>query len=89
MDYRKIIGLTIDIDNLIKIRKNRLKKFGWNFNREYADKAHILKEMDYCRELFEKHRWPVVNVTDRALEETAGEVLRIIRHRMGFSYESY
>ena len=89
VDYRKIIGLTIDIDNLIKIRKNRLKKFGWNFNREYADKAHILKEMDYCRELFEKHRWPVVNVTDRALEETAGEVLRIIRHRMGFSYESY
>ena len=88
VDYRKIIGLTIDIDNLIKIRKNRLKKFGWNFNREYADKAHILKEMDYCRELFEKHRWPVVNVTDRALEETAGEVLRIIRHRMGFSGDS-
>ena len=85
VDYRKIIGLTIDIDNLIKIRKNRLKKFGWNFNREYADKAHILKEMNYCRELFEKHRWPVVNVTDRALEETAGEVLRIIRHRMGLS----
>ena len=85
VDYRKIIGLTIDIDNLIKIRQNRLKKLGWNFNREYADKAHILKEMDYCRELFEKHRWPVVNVTDRALEETAGEVLRIIRHRMGFT----
>ena len=85
VDYRKIIGLTIDINNLIKIRQNRLKKLGWNFNREYADKAHILKEMDYCRELFEKHRWPVVNVTDRALEETAGEVLRIIRHRMGFT----
>lgn len=85
VDYRKIIGLTIDIDNLIRIRKNRLKKFGWNFNREYADKMHILKEMDYSREVFEKHRWPVVNVTDRALEETAGEVIRIIRARMGLS----
>ena len=85
VDYRKVIGLTIDIDNLIKIRKNRIKKFGWNFNREYADKAHILKEMEYCREIFEKHRWPVINVTDRALEETAGEVVRIIRARMGFS----
>ena len=81
VDYRKIIGLTIDIENLIRIRKNRLTKFGWNFNREYADKAHILKEMDYSREVFEKHRWPVVNVTDRALEETAGEVLRIIKAR--------
>ena len=85
VDYKKIIGLTIDINNLMRIRKNRLKKFGWNFNREYADKAHILKEMEYCREVFEKHRWPVVNVTDRALEETAGEVIRIIRARMGLS----
>ena len=89
VDYRKIIGLTIDIDNLIRIRKNRLKKFGWNFNREYADKAHILKEMEYSREVFEKHRWPVVNVTDRALEETAGEVIRIIRARTGLSGDSF
>ena len=89
VDYRKIIGLTIDIDNLIRIRKNRLKKFGWNFNREYADKAHILKEMEYSREIFEKHRWPVVNVTDRALEETAGEVIRIIRARTGLSGDSF
>ena len=89
VDYRKIIGLTIDTDNLIKIRKNRLKKFGWNFNREYADRAHILKEMDYSREIFEKSRWPVINVTDRALEETAGEVIRIIRARMGFSGDGF
>ena len=88
VDYRKIIGLTINIDNLIRIRKNRLKKFGWNFNREYADKIHILKEMDYSKEIFEKHRWPVVNVTDRALEETAGEVIRIIRARTGLSGDS-
>lgn len=85
VDHRRIIGLTIDADNLIRIRKNRLKKFGWNFNREYTDRAHILKEMDYAREIFEKRRWPVVNVTDRALEETAGEVIRIIRARLGIS----
>lgn len=85
IDYRKIIGLTINIDNLIRIRKNRLKKFGWNFNREYADKAHILKEMMYSTEIFNKHRWPVVDVTDRALEETAGEITRIMRVRTGVS----
>ncbi len=85
VDHRRIIGLTIDADNLIRIRINRLKKFGWNFNRGYTDRAHILKEMDYAREIFEKRRWPVVNVTDRALEETAGEVIRIIRARLGIS----
>ena len=85
VDPRKIIGLTINIENLIRIRKNRLTKFGWNFNREYADKAHILQEMHYSQEIFEKHRWPVVNVTDRALEETAGEVIRIIKARTGLT----
>ena len=85
VDHRKIIGLTINIENLIRIRKNRLTKFGWNFNREYADKAHILKEMNYSQEVFEKHRWPVVNVTDRALEETAGEVIRLIKARTGLT----
>ncbi len=87
VDPRRIIGLTIDMDNLVRIRKNRLKKFGWNFNREYIDKAHILKEMDYAKKVFEQNRWPVVNVTDRALEETAGEVLRIIRTRLGISVD--
>ena len=85
VDSRKIIGLTINIENLIRIRKNRLTKLGWNFNREYADKAHILQEMNYSQEIFEKHRWPVVNVTDRALEETAGEVIRIIKARTGLT----
>ena len=88
VDPRRIVGLTIDIENLIRIRKNRLEKFGWSVNREYTDKAHILKEMVYAREIFEKHRWPVVNVTDRALEETAGEVVRIIRARLGLSGDS-
>ena len=85
VDRKKIIGLTINAENLIRIRKNRLTKFGWNFNREYADKKHILQEMDYSLDIFEKHRWPVVNVTDRALEETAGEVIRIIKARAGLT----
>ena len=89
VDYQRIIGLTIDTDNLIRIRKNRLKKFGWNFNQEYADKNHILNETDYAREIFEKYRWPIVNVTDRALEETAGEILRIIKARTGESGEPW
>ena len=89
VDHKKIIGLTINIENLIRIRKNRLTKFGWNFNREYADKAHILKEMNYSKEVFEKYRWPVVNVTDRALEETAGEVVRIIKARENLTDNHY
>ncbi len=83
VDHRRIVGLTIDADHLIRIRKNRIKKLRWEASREYTGKEHILNEMHYAREVFEKHRWPVVNVTDRALEESAGEVIRIFHFRMG------
>ena len=44
----------------------------------------IQKEIDYAGEIFKKNRrWPIVNVTDRALEETAAEVARIVSARFG------
>ena len=79
---KKIIALTIDGDVLLKIRKNRLKKIGFqNKGDHYADKLYVYQELEQARACFEKYRWPVVNVTDRALEETAADILRIIRLR--------
>ena len=82
VDAKKIIALTIDGDVLLKIRRNRLKKIGVHSKSgDYADKLYVYHELEQARGCFEKHRWPVVNVTDRALEETATDILRIIRLR--------
>lgn len=84
VDQRKIVGLIIDIHSLQKIRKNRLEKFGQDSGGEYASMNQIIQEIEYAEQLFKKNRrWPVFNVTERALEETASEIVRVIATRMG------
>lgn len=85
IDQRRIVGLIIDIDSLQRIRKNRLEKFGQDSGGEYASSQQILNEIDYAENLFKQNkRWPVFNVTERALEETASEIVRVIAMRMGW-----
>lgn len=84
VDQRRIVGLIIDMDSLQRIRKNRLEKFGQDPGGEYASLAHIAKEVEYAENIFKQNRrWPVFNVTERALEETASEIVRIISSRLG------
>lgn len=87
VDQRRVVGLTIDPDSLTRIRKRRLEKFGQDPGSEYATLNHIQKELDYSKEVFKKNRrWPVFNVTDRALEETAAEIIRVVASRLDIPY---
>ncbi len=89
IDQRRIVGLTIDPDSLIRIRKKRLEKFGQDPGGEYATMAHIQAEIDYAKEIFKANRrWPVFDVTDRALEETAAEIVRVVASRLDIPYSS-
>ncbi len=84
VDQRRIVGLLIDTDSLSKIRRNRLEKFGQDPGGEYARLTYIEKEIQYAQDLFKQNRrWPVFNVTERALEETAAEIVRVISSRLG------
>lgn len=88
IDQRKIIGLIIDPSSLQKIRKNRLEKFGQDPGGEYARIDKIFEEIDYAKAIFKKNkRWPIFNVTDRALEETANEITKLICMRMGIKHD--
>jgi [pyruvate, water dikinase]-phosphate phosphotransferase / [pyruvate, water dikinase] kinase len=69
VDQRRIVGLIIDMESLQRIRKNRLEKFGQDTGGEYASMSQISKEIEYAEALFKQNRrWPVFNVTERALE---------------------
>lgn len=84
VDQRKIVGLLIDTSSLSRIRRNRLEKFGQDPGGEYARLSYIEKEIEYAQDLFRQNRrWPVFNVTERALEETAAEIVRVISSRLG------
>jgi len=83
VDQRKIIALTIDPEKLMRIRQNRILKLGDN-STSYANLKNILDEVEFAGELFSKNKkWPVFDVTSRALEETASEIVKIISRRFG------
>lgn len=83
IDQRKIFALTIDPIALQSIRKNRLTRLGAKqFTGEYADISQVNKEVEWANQLFrENKRWPVFNVTEKALEETASEIIKLLSMR--------
>lgn len=87
VDQRKIIALIIDVDTLSRIRRERLIKMGQDASSDYASHPHIQEEIDYCKDLYRRNRrWPVFDVTGKALEETATEVEKYIRHSIPEKY---
>lgn len=70
-----IIGLIASPDRLGQIRKNRLGSMNADSDSDYADQNAIKEELIKAKRLFAKHRWPVIDVTRRSVEETAAQIL--------------
>ena len=46
-------------------------------------RQHIAAEIAHATELYRKHpEWPVLDVTNRAIEETAADIMRIYQERL-------
>jgi regulator of PEP synthase PpsR (kinase-PPPase family) len=82
IDQDKIIGLIIDPEILAKIRRERLSRMGRDPTGNYASLQHIRDEIEWVRQIYARNRrWPVFDVTNKALEETASEIERTINSR--------
>jgi regulator of PEP synthase PpsR (kinase-PPPase family) len=78
----RVVGLTIEIDQLIEIRKARLKQLGMPTDASYGLREQVKQELDYARQIFAEHpQWPVIDVTGRAIEETAVIILESLKER--------
>lgn len=73
----KLIGLSIHPQQLNEIRRERLKTLGLTYNADYVSMERILKELEYAEEIMKKTGCPVIDVTNKAVEETASKVLEI------------
>lgn len=73
----KIIGLTIRPNLLNEIRQERLKTLGLTSNANYASVERIEQELEYAAKLMKRLGCPVIDVTNKAVEETAAKVLEI------------
>ncbi|MEN1759770.1 pyruvate, water dikinase regulatory protein [Anoxynatronum sibiricum] len=76
---QKIIGLTTDPYKLIEIRKERIKALGLQDNANYASIQRIIEELEYADALMRKLGCPVIDVSARAVEESASIILEICR----------
>lgn len=74
---KRIIGLTISPQLLYEIRMERLKTLGLTANADYANMQRILDELEYGERIMKKIGCPIIDVTNRAVEETASKVLEI------------
>ncbi len=80
----RVFGLQITPQKLFEIRTERLKHLGVTGESSYADLAQIQRELAWARDLFRAHpAWTVVDVTRRAVEETASEILALYTTRFG------
>ncbi len=78
----RVVALTIELDQLLDIRKERLRQLGMPADVNYGLREHVRSELDFAYNIFRRHAdWMVVNVTNRAIEETATIILEAWKDR--------
>lgn len=77
-----VVGLHIEVNALIDIRRHRLKIIGASGVRQdatdYIDPEAVKAEIVTARRLCTSRGWPVIDVTRRSIEETAATILQLM-----------
>lgn len=75
-----VILLTIAADQLARIRRARFDRLGTspNQNDTYIDLRRITEELEAARRLAMRYRWSVIDVSNKAIEESASEILLLV-----------
>lgn len=76
-----IVGLTKDPKRLVQIRRNRLLMLDQDQETDYVDLESVSKEVNEALRLFNSHKWPVIDVTRRSIEETAATIMQMHQRR--------
>ena len=72
-----VVGLTAEPDRLVDLRKNRMQSIKENENKNYINFEKIKSEIESSKRLFQKYKWPTIDVTRKSVEETAASILKI------------
>ena len=75
-----IVGFTIDAERLKTIRETRLKTIDCK-EIHYADINQIKQEITEAKKYFSSLGIPVINVTEKSIEETAVYIIRLFEER--------
>lgn len=76
-----IVGLTNTPQKLVEIRQTRLRELHEERSTGYTDTIEVEEEVRRARRLFSQHGWPVIDVSRRAIEETAAEIMTLLQQK--------
>ncbi len=76
---KKCVGLTISPEKLNEIRTERLKALGLKAQANYASVDRIKEELAYSKEIMDRIGCPVIDVSNKAVEETANLIYSMVR----------
>ena len=76
-----IVGLVANPERISQIRRHRVMTLADKQLGDYVDRDQIAKEIAYSRALFQRHGWPVIDVTRRSIEETAAAIIQFFEAR--------
>jgi regulator of PEP synthase PpsR (kinase-PPPase family) len=71
----KIFALIIRPEALLRIREERLKKLGIQKRTSYVEAGSVNAELAEARKLFQQQGWRVIDVSGKAVEEVATEIM--------------
>jgi regulator of PEP synthase PpsR (kinase-PPPase family) len=74
-----IVGLTVNADRLIQVRRNRLLSLKESAETDYTDPDVVKREVVEARRLFTSAGWPVIDVSRRSIEETAAAAFNMLQ----------
>ncbi|WP_286952275.1 MULTISPECIES: pyruvate, water dikinase regulatory protein [Aminobacterium] len=76
----RLIGLVIDPSKLIQIREERLKLLGLDpAASAYANRERVRRELEYASNIMSQLGCRIYDVTGRAVEENAQEIMDFLR----------
>ena len=78
-----VVGLTVSTDRLLQIRRNRLLSIREERESAYIEEDAVRDEIVRARRLFERQKWPIIDVTRRSVEETAAAVINLLSAQRG------
>lgn len=73
-----VVGLTNSPEHLVELRRTRLKELNETSTTDYINLEQVRSEITEARRLFSRHNWPVIDVSRRAIEETAAEIAALL-----------
>lgn len=76
IDQRKVFGLVINVESLVKLREARLKQLGLEPYAKYADPVQVADEIEWCKEFLKQNpRWRVLDISNKAIEEASASIV--------------